>query len=146
MSRNLVIAVAVLMGCLALTTEARAQYRPRPPSIVLPPPVSPYLSLALNNNNVNTFGINYYLGVVAERDRRRNEANLYDGILMLDRRSYENLLDIEGLSIFGPTGMRTYFQTTGRYYGFEGFYYRPNARIPTGVRTNSIGGLTVGGP
>jgi hypothetical protein len=89
------------------------------------PQLSPYLNLLRGGDPA----ANYYLGVVPERERRRNDALFRSAIVDLEQRTQPLA---EGEDVFTPlrsTGHPTAFGYTGSYFASTGL--QPPAARPT---------------
>jgi hypothetical protein len=118
MKHTIVVAIASILAltCLSAGT-ASAQAPPIRPGIApynRPQPLlSPYLDLLRGGDPA----ANYYLGVVPERERRRNDVIFRGAILDLEQRTQQLA---EGEDVFTPlrsTGHMTAFGYTGTYFG-----------------------------
>src|SRR5215813_2177101 len=102
--KRFILAIPVSVCCLAFLTggTASAQVPPynrggfapyNPPQ----PQLSPYLNLLRGGDP----SANYFLGVVPERERRRNDALFRGSILDLEQRTQQLA---EGEDVFSPLG------------------------------------------
>jgi hypothetical protein len=72
---------------------------------------------------------NYYLGVVPERERRRNDALFRSSILDLEQRT-QQLAEAEEFTPLRSTGHATAFGNTSTYFGSTGPQQAPTTRPP----------------
>lgn len=118
MKRYVIVPIASIFGLVSLVAgTASAQTPPfqRPYAPYNPP--QPLLSPYLNMLRGGDPSANYYLGVVPERDRRRNDVLFRSELLGLEQRTQPLP---EGEDVFTPlrsTGHMTAFGYTGTYFG-----------------------------
>ncbi len=111
---------AVALGLFVLGAGRLAAQQPYP-NYISPLPTSPYarpqLSPYLNLLRGGNPAANYYLGVVPERDRRRNERALGVAVQDLERRAETPALPEEDLVPRLPsTGHPAYFMNYSSYF------------------------------
>ena len=111
---------AVALGLLVLGAGRLAAQQPYP-NYLSPLPTSPYarpqLSPYLNLLRGGSPSANYYLGVIPERDRRRNERALGTAVQDLERRGETPALPGEDLVPRLPsTGHPAYFMNYATYF------------------------------
>lgn len=121
---------AVALGFFALGAGHATAQQPYP-NYISPSPTSPYarpqLSPYLNLLRGGSPAANYYLGVVPERDRRRNERALGAAVQDLERRTEAPAQPDEELVPRLPsTGHPAYFMNYSSYFNL-GTGSLPNA-------------------
>ncbi len=88
--------------------------------------LSPYLNMLRGGDP----SANYFLGVVPERERRRNDAIFRNSLLDLEQRTQPGVEAEEFLPL-RSTGHVTTFGNTSAYFGSSGLQQAPATRPPT---------------
>jgi hypothetical protein len=134
MKRHVLIAAASVCYLAFLTAgTASAQAAPYARPGFSPynrPQLSPYLNMLRGGDPA----ANYYLGVVPERQRRRNDALFRSEIYDLEQRTQPAAEGEDVVDRFVPlraTGHATAFGTTGSYFGSSGMQQPMVTRPPT---------------
>jgi hypothetical protein len=112
---GLFASVVCLLAVGAQSASAQAPYPYNRPSPYGGPLLSPYLNLLRGGDQAS----NYYLGVIPERDRRRNDVLFRSSILDLEERTNVATTSEEAdlLRPLRSTGHVTAFGNTSTYFG-----------------------------